>query len=319
MQKRPSSPHPHPSPRTRTCLTDRSGRQLIEQIKANEADLDELDFTDSTWHLNEEQAFILAEALMTPNTVVKKLDLAMNQTLGDDGKVAISELLLDNLNCVETFTLAGCDLQDAGAEVFSEQMHSNTSCQSMDLSWNELTDDAIPALSSMLQANSTLSELDLTGNKFTKDGFSTFSKSLKECSLKRLVLASMAPGDDGLSALADGLSANAALEELDLEEVEVSDASRAALTKLLEANKKVAITGVDPPIERPTAGPEPEPEPKPKPKPKKREKLKFDAQGNIIKEVTGTINHLGDKNLGEVGKGEGFLGVLAQWRDTEVL
>ena len=102
MQKRPSSPHPHPSPRTRTCLTDRSGRQLIEQIKANEADLDELDFTDSTWHLNEEQAFILAEALMTPNTVVKKLDLAMNQTLGDDGKVAISELLLDNLNCAET-------------------------------------------------------------------------------------------------------------------------------------------------------------------------------------------------------------------------
>ena len=70
---------------------------------------------------------------MTPNTVVKKLDLAMNQTLGDDGKVAISELLLDNLNCVETFTLAGCDLQDAGAEVFCEQMHSNTSCQSMDL------------------------------------------------------------------------------------------------------------------------------------------------------------------------------------------
>jgi len=189
----------------------------------------------------------------------------------------------------------------------------------MDMSYNELTDDAIPALSSMLQANSTLAELDLTGNKFTKDGFSTFSKSLKDCSLKRLVLASMAPGDDGLSALADGLSANAALEELDLEEVEVSDASRAALTKLLEANKKVAITGVDPPIERPTAGPEPEPEPKPKPKPKKREKLKFDAQGNIIKEVTGTINHLGDKNLGEVGKGEGFLGVLAQWRDTEVL
>ena len=114
------------------------------------------------------------------------------------------------------------------------------------------------SLWSMLQANSTLSELDLTGNKFTKDGFSTFSKSLKECSLKRLVLASMAPGDDGLAALAEGLGANTALEELDLEEVEVSDASRAALTKLLEANKKVAITGVAPPIERPTAGPEPE-------------------------------------------------------------
>ena len=52
---------------------------------------------------------------------------------------------------------------------------------------------------------------------------------------------------------------------------------------------------------------------------KKREKLKFGAQGNIIKEVTGTVNHLGDKDLGDVGKGEGFLGVLAQWRDTEVL
>ena len=71
-----------------------SPHQRAPHPELDEADLDELDFTDSTWHLNEEQAFILAEALMTPNTVVKKLDLAMNQTLGDDGKVAISELLL---------------------------------------------------------------------------------------------------------------------------------------------------------------------------------------------------------------------------------
>ena len=55
---------------------------------------------------------------MTPNTNVRRLDLSCNQMLGDDGTNAVSELLLDNLNCVETFTLAGCDLQDAGAEVF---------------------------------------------------------------------------------------------------------------------------------------------------------------------------------------------------------
>jgi hypothetical protein len=52
----------------------------------------------------------LAEALMTPNTAVKRMDLSCNQMLGVSGKERLSELLLDNLNCVEDLAMMGCDL-----------------------------------------------------------------------------------------------------------------------------------------------------------------------------------------------------------------
>ena len=57
-----------------------------------------LDFTAEDWHLSEEQAFMLAEALMCPNDVITKVDLSTNVLLGQDGAQAISEILLDNLN-----------------------------------------------------------------------------------------------------------------------------------------------------------------------------------------------------------------------------
>ena len=48
--------------------------------------------------------------------------------LGDDGINAVSELLLDNLNCVGDLGLMGCDLYDHGLEMICAHLGKNTTC-----------------------------------------------------------------------------------------------------------------------------------------------------------------------------------------------
>ena len=304
--------------------------ELIEQIRADDAELDELDFSDPDWHLNEGQAFYLAEALMTPNMAVKKLDLSCNLQLGES-KGAISELLMDNLNCVTDLAMMGCDLRDDGLELFCDQLSVNTTCKSLDISYNDISDTGMQILAECLAKNQTLKDLDLTGNKMTQAGFETLARGLTGAALTRLVLASMEPGDEGLASIVEALKQNNTLEELDLEGVTVTDEARTQLTEMLTVNHKVTITGCSPPIERPIpeepeAEPEPDAEPEPEPEPPKKKKkkrppppaMKFDEQGNIITNFA-DVNHLDDGKLDGPGQGDGFMGMLSMWRDTEVL
>ena len=103
--------------------------RLIARIHADDPELTSLDFTtDSTmmdhtdWHLNEEQAIMLAEALMTPNTIISKTDLSTNTELGWDGLTAISECLLDNLPSTANLGLSACRLADDGCYAICEHL-----------------------------------------------------------------------------------------------------------------------------------------------------------------------------------------------------
>ena len=57
-------------------------------------------------------------------------------------------------------------------------------------------------------------------------------------------MATTEPGEAGLCSLAEALKTNETLEELHLEDVEISDEARAKLTEMLAANHKVTITGM---------------------------------------------------------------------------
>ena len=279
----------------------------------------------------------LAEALMTPNTNVRKLDLSCNQMLGEDGVNAVSELLLDNLNCVGDLALMGCELHDHGLEVICANLGRNTTCKTLDLAYNGITDSGMELLSSSLADNSTLKDLDVAGNKLTEAGFGALARELaKNASLTRVSMAAMEPGEEGLCSLAEALKTNETLEELHLENTTIPDAARAKLSEMLAANHKVTITGVEPPIERPVppkpaepdpeqeSAPEPEPEPEPEPpKPKKPKRqppppMQFDAQGNIIRNIRGP-DLLHDGKLSAAQGGAGFMSMLNMWRDSEVI
>ena len=273
---------------------------------------------------------------MTPNTNVRRLDLSCNQMLGDDGVNAISELLLDNLNCVEDLAMMGCELHDHGLEMICAHLGKNTTCKSLDLAHNGITDSGIELLASALTENSTLKDLDIAGNQLTDVGYGTLAGELaKNASLTRVSLATTEPSEEGLCSLAEALKTNKTLEELHLEDISIPDGARAKLTEMLAANHKVTITGVEPPIERPLPPkpvepepsapepePEPEPEPQPKPKPKPKRKppapMQFDAQGNLIRNFKDP-DLLHDGKLGGADKGEGFMGMLNMWRDVEVI
>eukprot|EP01051_Picozoa_sp_SAG22_P003914 SAG22_NODE_200_length_15420_cov_4.424581_2_plen_377_part_00 len=209
----------------------------------------------------------------------------------------------------------------------------NTTCETLDLSYNRLTDESIPALAEMLEANATLKDLDLTGNEFSDDAFDLIGDTLKgQKGLKVLTVGAMPVSDVGIGHLAAGLAENGGvLAELCLEGAELSEAARAVLTEMLTTNKTVEITGVEPPIVRPpdpVAEPEPEPEPKPRRKKKKRTVLVAPPAETEdvpefmrvkLKKKNADINYLADGTLDDVkDDGAGFLGALSVWRQREV-
>ena len=83
---------------------------------------------------------MFAEACMSGNDALRKVDLSLNQKLGETGITAVSELFLDNLPCVEDFTMMGCALENAGTDIIVVQLGANESCKKIDLSYNDITD-----------------------------------------------------------------------------------------------------------------------------------------------------------------------------------
>jgi hypothetical protein len=225
---------------------------------------------------------------------------------------------------------------DHGLELFSEYLGANTTCKTLDVGHNGITDAGVESLVEALKTNETLTDLDLSGNKITHVGFDLLARGLADTAVTRLVVGSMDPGEEGLVSLAEALKTNDTLVELDLEDTIITDGARAKLIEMLVVNHKITITGVDPPIERPPpvkpaeTEPEPEAEPEPEPEPELLTKVtskkkhirppppKFDEQGNIIKNFADP-NLLDDGKLDGPAKGDGFMGMLSMWRDTEVL
>ena len=149
------------------------------------------------------------------NTSLKKLDISGNKP-GMEGSVALAGMLSCNKSLTE-LNLRSCDIPEGGLREIARGLLQNTSLKKLDISENNLGMEGSVALAEMLSCNKSLTELNLRSCDIPEAGLREIARGLlQNTSLKKLDISNHKPGMEGSVALAEMLSCNKSLTELNL-------------------------------------------------------------------------------------------------------
>jgi len=171
------------------------------------------------------------------NSMVGYLNLA-NCRLGNDGLREIASLNCPNLH---TINISANNITAEGVPYLSELSANNPALRRINIGGNSLGDDGAAQLAIFLLSNTQVFYLDLWMTGITKNGMRslvpalTRSKVLREISLA----GNSGIGDDGVTILADCLTKNTTLLELDLRGIPFSVIGLDRLLLALNTNNKL--------------------------------------------------------------------------------
>eukprot|EP00984_Skeletonema_dohrnii_P037577 scaffold39796_cov139-Skeletonema_dohrnii-CCMP3373.AAC.1 len=168
---------------------------------------------------------------------LEELELSCNGVFSSAGLGSLATLFRTAENSMAV-SLAHNGINDEGLQALSEGVTNQCNVTILDLSYNTITDEGVQALASGLINNSNLEILRLSGHgSITAAGLRSLSAFFQSesCALKEFWLHNMSIGDDGASALADGLVGNKSLEELRFccDTSGITDVGWSAFSKLL--------------------------------------------------------------------------------------
>ena len=132
--------------------------------------------------------------------------------------------------------LFSIDMTEVGTCALCECLKVNTSLQSLEISHNSIKDKGLTKILNNLPG--TLVRLIVSGCHLTYNGAVSFGKKLKiNKALKYLKISSNSIGDDGISAISDGLHINMTLIQLVARRCEFHSKGAKNVAKMLQANE----------------------------------------------------------------------------------
>lgn len=180
----------------------------------------------------------MADAL-DQNSSLQYLDLSNNDGIGDQGCIAISEVLLHSSinSSLETLILEKCDIGAEGAKSLADVLrHNNAKLRRLNLSSNPIGDVGCTAISNGLLLNSSLKVLRLSRCFIGAEGVKAMANALStNCSLENLDISNRF-GDDAIVSLANALQSNMCLKILHLRGSSFGKKGRIALEMALCRN-----------------------------------------------------------------------------------
>ena len=158
---------------------------------------------------------ILPASLTVNNTLQ---DLTLSCDLNDRALEQLSAGLRANGSV--TKLKLDCRITDTGAHHLATMLAVNATLQELDLSHGSITDNGVSHLSQALQHSSSVTHLNLSYNEFiTNTGAVALGGMLRvNKSLRELNLSGTSVGEEGATALMEGLQHNQVLNELWLPE-----------------------------------------------------------------------------------------------------
>ena len=216
---------------------------LAEMLSSNKS-LTELNLG---WcHLPEAGLREIARGLLQ-NTSLKKLDISCNKP-GMEGSVALAEMLSCNKSLTE-LNLGLCHLPEAGLREIARGLLQNTSLKKLDISHNNLRMEGSVAVAEMLSCNKSLTELNLEWCVIPVAGLRKIARGLlQNTSLKKLDIShNNSLGMEGSVALAEMLSCNKSLTELNLWLFHIPDAGLREIARELLQNTSLQTLTLWPP------------------------------------------------------------------------
>jgi Ran GTPase-activating protein (RanGAP) involved in mRNA processing and transport len=229
--------------RLTTTFSTQGMAALVEGLKADSTSLEILDFSWSTidedgvrelavglsenkslvdlqfmgCSLRDHQVALLVDSLLSQHSKLQRLDFNGNKA----GLLASASFanLLRSSRTISTLDVSfqACD-EPLEMEVIAAALSVNTSLRMLNLSNCAISNEDAETLCRVLcESNTTLVELLLARNKIDDEGIASLAELLPQMdSLKRLSLWGNPFENEGAKALAEGLSANFTLEEVDL-------------------------------------------------------------------------------------------------------
>ena len=170
------------------------------------------------------------------NKTLKYLDISKN-AIGDDGISAISDSLHVNTTLIQ-LVACYCKFYGKGTESVGIMLRKNAKVKYLDISENHIGDDGISAISDGLHVNTTLIQLVACYCKFYGKGAESVGIMLrKNAKVKYLDISENPIGDDGISAISDGLHVNTMLIQLVAHNCEFRSKGAESVAKMLQTNK----------------------------------------------------------------------------------
>ena len=176
------------------------------------------------------------------NTSLKNLDISYS-TLGVEESVALAEMLSCNKSLTK-LNLVGCDIPENGlTEILTRGLLHNTSLKNLDISYSTLGVEESVALAEMLSCNKSLTKLNLVGCDIPENGLTEILTRglLHNTSLKNLDISYSTLGVEESVALAEMLSCNKTLTELNLRGCDIPEAGLREIDKGLLQNTTLTL------------------------------------------------------------------------------
>ena len=182
--------------------------------------------------LNDDELLALVEGMA--NCVnLEHLYIGANGPITVTGLQALSSLFQSKKFCLQSFNVHAMNIDSEGMVTLASGLATLQSLKILDLAANAIGDEGLEALAVGLSNGNNLELLNLSHNgPFSAVGLRRLSDVIPTASnLKTLDLSGNSINDEGLQALAVGLSRHPALERLDLSRNEIgSDGLRALAT-----------------------------------------------------------------------------------------
>ena len=213
----------------RCCIIGDRGAEMFTKCKVFTPSLQMLNLSDNNMtHKGMESVIVNIKS----STSLTHFSVARNP-IGDDGVQVFSLLKFTHLI---QLNIRWIGMTKVGACALSEYLRVNSSLQSLEISDNRIEDSGLTEILNNLP--STLVRLIASDCHLTYNGAVSFSKVLSiNKVLKYLKISSNSIGDDGISAISDGLCINTTLIQLIARRCEFHSKGAESIATMLQANK----------------------------------------------------------------------------------
>eukprot|EP00435_Cladocopium_sp_Y103_P038668 s1526_g10.t1 len=221
-------------------------RSIIQQIEQGEIDGIQL----SSKRITPYEAKSLAEAVEKKmadenKCTIKKIHLFGNK-FGDEGVKAFSKVIAHENSAVEVLDLGSCGMTDLGAMDLAEALMKKKTVRELRISSNHLTKPGIDAIANALNT-SVIQDLSLFNSGLSPDAVTLLAEALTTNSaLKNIELSFNKEIGTGAARIAKALKQNKSLEFLNLSYCDIDDAIVNEIALMLKENtalKRIDLVG----------------------------------------------------------------------------
>ena len=154
-------------------------RSLLPFLEDNAREVVVIDFSPSTFFVNDDTVWLLSQALRS-NTAVRSINLSHN-SIGDRGAAYLAAFLRQNVS-VTQLDLSSNSIGNRGARALCDSLAVNRALQVVNLSNNAMGIDGVVTLKDVLRTNHTLRDINLKKTRVPEE---FASEVLLACAVNR--------------------------------------------------------------------------------------------------------------------------------------